>query len=216
MRCVRKALAGRVGRFLREEDGVTLLELAIVIPVFLFLFFGLIDYGRLGSEYVMAEKAMQIAARTAAVRPPACAGVPEVNLRGAVSPGVTPPRFGTSCRSGANVCANPGTISCTANITNATAAEVWGKIRNALPTHATAANIRFVYTYSSDLGFLGGPYTPIVTVELQNLDFRFATPLGSLAAFATAGAATGPGPTLAFPPMSVSLPAEDLALGENG
>ena len=58
----------------RDESGTTLVELAIVLPVFLLLFLGLIDFGRLGQEYVMAEKAMQLAARTAVVRPAACAG----------------------------------------------------------------------------------------------------------------------------------------------
>jgi hypothetical protein len=114
------------------------------------------------------------------------------------------------------VCADPGTIACAGNLANPTAAEVWAAISPILPAHASPANLRFSYAFNPDIGFLGGPYTPIVTVELQNLDFRFVTPLGALAALAGASIAGMPGATIPFPSMSASLPAEDLATGENG
>ena len=200
----------------RDESGTTLVELAIVLPVFLLLFLGLIDFGRLGQEYVMAEKAMQLAARTAVVRPAACAGVPDTNLRGAVPINAVPPRFGTMCATGATICVNPGTITCTGNLANPTAAEIWADISPILPVHAVPANLRFSYAHDPDLGFLGGPYVPIVTVEIVNLGFNFATPLGALAGLSGANAAGMPASTIPFPAMSVSLPAEDLSLGENG
>ena len=200
----------------RDESGTTLVELAIVLPVFLLLFFGLIDFGRMGAEYVMADKATQLAARLAAVRPAACAGVPNVNLRGTVPINTVPPRFGTNCSAGATICTNPGTITCTGNLANPTVAEIWTATSALMPTTATPANLRFSYAYDPKLGFLGGPYVPVVTVEIQNLNFQFATPLSGLAALAGAGGAPTPGATLPFPPMSVSLPAEDLAQGNNG
>jgi Flp pilus assembly protein TadG len=203
-------------RFAAEEEGVTLLELAIVIPVFLLLFLGLIDFGRMGSEFVQADKAMQIAVRTAALRPPVCTGVPDVNERGTVAQGAVPPTYGTTCKSGASVCINPGIITCTATLTNATAAEIWGKIRNLMPADATSANVRYTYAYDANLGFLGGPYTPMITAEIQNLNFRFVTPLGALVGLATAGTRTGPPATVPFPSMSASLPGEDLAQGNSG
>lgn len=200
--------------FIACEEGTTLVEFAIVLPVFLLLFFGLIDFGRLGFEYVMANKAMQLAARLAVARPPACAGVPDTNLRGTVAAGTTPPYYGSNCRSAANVCANPGTITCAGNLSNASVAEIWGDISALLPNDATPANLGFSYIYTSDLGFLGGPYEPMVTVSIQNLRFQFVTPLGALAMLA--GSAGGLPTSLPFPALSVSLPAEDLALGENG
>ena len=200
--------------FLHDDSGATLVELAVVLPVFLLLYLGTIDFGRFGAEYVLGQKAMQIAVRTAAVRPPACAGVPASNLRGTVPAGTVPPRFGTLCNAGGTVCADPGTISCTGDVTNPTAAEIWGIVSPVLPSTATPANLVFRYDYDPNLGFLGGPYVPVVTVALQNLNFQFATPLGGLAALAGAGG--GPGATIAFPAMSMSLPAEDLAQGENG
>ena len=204
-------------RLMADESGATLVELAVVLPVFLMLFLGLIDFGRMGAEYVMAEKAIQRAVRVAAVRLPACsANLPQFNLRGTVPPGTVPPRYGTLCSAGANTCASPATVTCAGNISNTTVAEIWAATSDLLPQTATPANLRFTYAYNSNLGFLGGPYVPVVTVEIQNLNFQFATPLAGLAALAGAGGSSVPAGTLPFPTMSNSLPAEDLNLGNNG
>jgi hypothetical protein len=200
----------------RDERGVTLVEFAIALAVFLLIMFGLIDFGRLGFSYVMAEKAMQRAARIATVRPPACAGVPTENVRPPSAPGVTPARFGTYCRDGAGVCANPGTFTCSGAASNPTANEVWQAISALLPNDATIANIRFSYSFDQNLGFLGGPYVPVVTAELQNLTFSFVSPLGALAGLAGAAGAGGIDDDITFPSLSVSLPGEDLAQGTNG
>jgi len=159
-----------VYRFKRDESGATLVELAIVLPVFLLIFLGLIDFGRMAFHYVATEKSVQVAVRVAAVRPPACAGVPEFIARGTTT--ITPrPKFGTSCRVGTNICADPGIIQCSGATTNATAEEVWNIVRGAFPNDATIANLSFSYSSDPNLGFLGGPYTPVVTVEIQDLDF---------------------------------------------
>ncbi len=206
---------GYLQRFAREEGGTTLVELAVVLPVFLLLFLGLIDFGRVGSEYVMAEKAMQLASRIAAVRPAACAGVPLMNARGTGLIAGVPPHYGAACSAATGICINAGVQTCNGAATNATAAEIWAAIRPLMPTHATIANLRFSYAYDPRLGFLGGPYVPMVTLEIQNLNFQFATPLSALAGVAGSSVAA-PGATLPFPPMSTSLPAEDLALGNSG
>lgn len=210
-------LKNSICAFVQDETGATLVEFAIVLSIFLLLFFGLIDFGRLGFHYVNAEKAMQVAARVAAVRPPACPNVPLINVRGTVSGGTLPPDFGTSCRAGANICLNIGTITCPGGeAISDTDDEVWLLVSGALPNDATIQNLKFSYTYDNNLGFLGGPYVPIVTVELQNLDFKFVSPLGALVGLAGAVADPTLGADIPFPPMSVSLPAEDLALGEDG
>jgi len=99
-------MSGRVTysirKFARDMGGTTLVELAIVLPIFLLIFFGLIDFGRMGAEYVMAEKAMQRAARIAAVRPPACAGVPTAISRGVVAPNTVPPQVWHPVQCGRN------------------------------------------------------------------------------------------------------------------
>ena len=212
---IARQLAHKVSAFRRDEGGSTLVEFAIVMPLFLLILFGLIDFGRMGFEYVMANKAMQIAARTAVARLPACAGVPATNARGAVAGGSVPPYFGTNCRAGATVCAAPAAVTCTGDIGNATVAEIWGKVQILMPTGASPANLSFSYAYTPDLGFLGGPYTPMVTVKTRDLRFQFVTPLSALAAVAGSTGPSLPG-SLAFPALSVTLPAEDLALGEAG
>ncbi|MFD1156584.1 TadE/TadG family type IV pilus assembly protein [Roseovarius aestuarii] len=202
-------------RFRQNEDGATLVEMAFVLPIFLLLFFGMIDFGRMAFHYVTVEKAMYNAARLATVRPPACPGVPVFNARGTTT--VTPPPdFGSSCSAGANICANPGTITCSGSAANQTASEIWTMVQGAFPNDATIANLSFRYDYDSNLGFLGGPYVPVVTIEVQNLDFNFVSPLGNLAALAGGNAPPGLGADVIFPAMSVSMPGEDLAMGNNG
>ncbi len=199
--------------FARDDSGTTLFEYALAISAFLMLFFGLIDFGRMGFHYVNAEKAMQVAARVAAVRPAACSGVPAINGRGSASPA---PPFGTNCGAGANICASPGTITCDGDGANQTAAEIWAIVQGTLPNTATIDNLQFSYATDPNLGFLGGPYVPVVTVELQNLTFEFVSPLGQLVALTGATPAAGLGSDIAFPALSASLPAEDLALGTDG
>ena len=80
-----------------------MIELALVITLFLLLFFAVLDFGRMGSDYVMAEKALQRAVRIAATRPAACPGVPQTHQPGTFLPGTTPPRFGTLCRAAPGV-----------------------------------------------------------------------------------------------------------------
>ncbi len=209
-------------RFLADDRGTTLVELAIVLPLFLLLLFGLIDFGRMSADFVMADKAMQRAARIAAVRPPACAGVPATHQRGTVPTGTTPPRFGTLCSAGATVCAS-STVTCRGDITNPTVNEIWNSLGVLMPSNSSPNQLLFRYESDPNLGFLGGPYTPVVTVEIVNtiqdpaggLAFQFVTPLGALATLAGA-TGTPLSNSVPFPAMSTSLPAEDLNLGENG
>lgn len=200
--------------FVRDEGGATLVEFAIVISLFLLIFFGLLDFGRLAYHVVMAERSVHAAARIAAVRPPACPGVPEVLTR--FNPNISTGDYGDSC-AGGSICRDPGVISCVGVATNPTAAEVWAQVRTVLPATASISNLRFTYAYDARLGFLGGPYVPVVTVELEGVMFEFVTPLSALAvvAGATPGGTVGAAP-VALPNISVSLPGEDLAQGENG
>lgn len=206
----------RLRRFLRDDSGTTLVEFGLVISLFLLIFFGLIDFGRLAFHFVNAERAMYVAARVAAVRPAVCAGVPDSNERGTVPIGTTPPRFGTLCSAGATVCVDPNILPCPGVATNATATEIWNIVQGTLPNDATIANLLFTYSFDSNLGFLGGPYIPVVTVELQNLDFEFISPLAALVALSGGVAPAGLGANIPFPSMSTSLPGEDLAMGTEG
>ena len=205
--------------FRDDTSGATLTELAIVIPTLLLLVLGAVEFGRFGYNEVLAHKATDLAVRTAAVRPAICANVPET-FQPVSATGGTPPRYGTLCRVG-NVCepqpersctlATPGTGTASANAAD----EVWATIAPLLPNGTTRANVRIRYTYDElgRLGFLGGPYTPIVTAELEGLQFQFVTPLGALATLATAGSPSNIPNAIPFPNMSASLPGEDLGHG---
>ena len=78
--------------------------------LFLGLTFALVDFGRAFFQWVMAEKATQIAARVAAVRVPACSGVPSLNLKR--SPNDASVRYGLSCADASLPCADPGSVTC--------------------------------------------------------------------------------------------------------
>lgn len=236
-------------RFRFSERGASLIEYAIVITLFLLVFFAILDFGRLGFNWVMTEKAMQRAARIAVTREPICPGVPETHLRGTD----TTPTYGTLCRAGAGTCANSGAQACVLNtspalasmtdyttgcagVSNAdTATEIWCTIWPILPSNATPRNIRVTYAYDSNLGFLGGPYTPMVEVAVvtaadvagiansEELRFDFVTPIPGLAALVSGASPTNIADSgsdgqadIAFPDLSVSMPAEDLARGNRG
>lgn len=204
-------------RFVRQESGAAMLEYAIVLPLFLLLILGIIDFGRYSGNFVMVQKALERGARIAAVRPAVCAGVPQTHVRAPVGAGEIPPKFGTSCSAG-TVCENPGPITCPLDTNNATGAEIWNRIAAVMPNGVTATQVSVSYAYDPNLGFVGGPYVPLVTVELTTATFDFVTPLGALATLASGvvnpnGAPSG---TVPFPAMSVTLPGEDLNLGNNG
>ncbi len=198
--------------FLQEQHGGVLVEFALVVSLFSFLFLALLDFGRLSYSGVNAQKAAQLAARIAVVRPPACAGVPQTHTRGTSA---LQPRFGTSCSASVGICADPMTPACSGIATNATASEIWDRVSPLLPPGTTISALQFSYDFNSNLGFLGGPYTPMVTVELNLSDFQFVSPLAALANAAGATSSTISS-TAGYSNFSVSLPAEDLALGESG
>jgi Flp pilus assembly pilin Flp len=200
------------GRFWADESGASLVEFSLVIILFLFLLLAIIDFGRIGHAWVGTNKATQLAARIAAVRPPACAGLPLLNLRGTA---LSPPAFGALCRARSGICANPGTITCQGSAANATAQEIFTAVRTLIPAETTIGQMRYSYAFDANLGFLGGPYVPMVTVEFTSVNFTFISQLGAFVP-ALAGRSSTLGTPLRLPGMSVSLPGEDLALGTAG
>ena len=66
---VPRALGRPARAYLRDTSGGVLVEFALVVSLFLFLFAALLDFGRLSYSGVTAQSAAQIAARLAIVRP---------------------------------------------------------------------------------------------------------------------------------------------------
>ena len=199
--------------FTSETHGAVLVEFAIVMSLFFFLFFAVIDLGLLFSSVVFSQSGANLAIRTAAVRPPACAGVPDRHTRGTA---VSAPRFGTSCSAVANTCNAEVPISCVGSAANPTAAEIWARITPLMPKGTEIQHMRFTYTFDEKLGFLGGPYTPMVTFDVTPPAYEFISPIGALAGAAGAANPGSIGNAITYPTFSVSLPGEDLALGTAG
>lgn len=255
----RSRISHSLQRFRRSEDGASLVEYAVVITLFLLLFFGILDMGRLGFNWVMTEKAMQRAARIAVARPPICTGVPTIHQRGS---DLSEP-MGTPCRESAGMCAVEDLVACTFNVSETlrgfngdngyrddcesignadTATEIWCTIWPILPNTATPRHLRVTYAHDPLLGFMGGPYTPMVEMGVvtaadvenpvfstdtnsapQALQFDFITPLPGFVTLLSGGTPSsfqtsdsGALAAIPFPDLSVSMPGEDLAQGNNG
>lgn len=206
-------------RFGRDASGAALVEFAIVLPLLLLLIFAAFDFGRLFWLESAARKAADMAVRVAAVRAPLCPGVPRfhtIDPAAAVAPD-GPPRYGTLCREG-GICADGGVQTCTLDAASgpgaaATRDEIRGIVSALLPGIATPANLRITYTHDARLGFLGGPYTPVISAEFVDLEVSFVTPLGRLTGIASRQATGGMSDTVRFPSMYAALPAEDLGHG---
>jgi len=217
---------------LRDESGAAMVEFSLVAALLFLLFFSVIDFGRLLYSVVHAEKAAQIAARIATTREMACfaAGTPLLT-NGRPAGATTPARAGTSCDASSDVCGSVsyscGSIDRTGqasfdgpplshsalNTSHPTVAEIWTAIAPLMPPGTTASVLNFRYDYDPALGFLGGPYTPLVTVEFDLPDFQFVAPIGGLATLASGGGTGGTTGAIDYPAFSVSLPAEDLNTG---
>lgn len=197
--------------FTQDEDGSAMVEMGLILPLFLLLSFGLFDFGRLCFSHVMAQKATERAVREAVVRSPACPGVPTRVTRAENAGDAS---WGASCSTQPGACANPGAFTCTAADGEDSATEIFDAVAILLPNGATTSNLRFHYDYDENLGFLGGPYTPRVTVEIVDLEFEFVTPIGALSRL-DGGNETELGAARGFPAMSATLPAEILFDGES-
>ncbi|NJO37374.1 MAG: pilus assembly protein [Rhizobiales bacterium] len=165
-------------RLRQDQKGSVLVEFAIVLPLFLILLFAIIDFGQIYLRWILAEKATHLAARLAVVRPPVCAGVPTINTRLFTFIKILP--FGTSCGV-PFLCRNPAPVTCTgAAAVGDSFDDIFGQISPLLPPTAGPQNLRFTYS-GANLGFLGGPYVPMVSVELiGEIEVPFITPMGPL------------------------------------
>lgn len=199
----------RVLRLRQDQNGSVLVEFAVVLPLFLILLFAVVDFGQIYLRWILAEKATHLAARLAVVRPPVCAGVPTINFRDNPFFKILP--FGTSCGV-LGLCDDAGDVTCTgATATSDSFDDIFGQISVLLPPAAAPQNLRFTYS-SANLGFLGGPYVPMVSVELiGEVEVPFITPMGPLLQTFYGGGNTLDNPTM--PAMRATLPAEDLVEG---
>jgi Flp pilus assembly protein TadG len=171
-------------RCLADRRGAGAAEFALVLPLFLLVFLGTVDVGRLMWTWNRAEKATQMAVRYAVVAEMVPAGLETYDF--AVSTPNIPQgeRIPDTAFGGADCTASGGTVSCTP-IAPSTAAQlgttdpvafraIVQRLQRIYP-EATEANVRVRYSWSG-LGYAGNPsapdVAPLVTVSLRNLNFR--------------------------------------------
>jgi hypothetical protein len=200
-----------IRRLLGDERGGPLAEFALVIGLlFVFAIFAF-EISRFFMRAAMAEYAAHLAVRVASVRPAVCPGLPEFNERAADSTA----RFGMMCSDPSAPCVVPATLTCAGAAGNPVVDEIFGIVQPLLPNGATPANLQFQYE-ATNLGFLGGPYVPMTTVRLQNLQHQFILPLGQLFAPWGDGGGGGGDGTIPLGPMTATMPGEDLNTGTGG
>jgi TadE-like protein len=192
----------------RDERGGPLAEFALVIGLLFVVAIFVFEVSRFFMQAAMAEYATHLAVRIAAVRPPVCPGLPDFNERANGSTA----RFGVMCSDPSAPCAVVAAQSCAGAAGNAVVDEIFATIQPLLPNGATPAHLQFAYE-STGLGFLGGPYVPMTSVSLQNLQHQFILPLGQL--FAPWGGAGGNG-AVSLAPLISAMPGEDLNIGTGG
>jgi hypothetical protein len=201
-------MRGLLRTLLRDQRGGPLAEFALVIGLLFVVAIFIFEMSRFFMRTAMAEYATHLAVRIAAVRPPICPGVPDFNERAAGSTA----RFGTMCSDPSAPCAAVAPQTCAGAAGNAVVDEIFGTIQPLLPVGATPANLQFQYE-PTGLGFLGGPYVPLASVSLQNLQHEFILPLGQL--FAPWGGVGGAG-AVPLGPLTAAMPGEDLNVGTDG
>jgi len=200
-----------IKRLVGDERGGPLAEFALVIGlVFVFAIFAF-EITRFFMRAAMAEYASHLAVRVAAVRPAVCPGVPDVNERA----GGSTARFGVMCSDPSAPCIVVPTQTCAGTAGNPVVDEIFGIVQPLLPAGATPANLQFQYE-ATGLGFLGGPYVPMTSVSLQNLEHEFILPLGQLFAPWGDGGGGGGNGDLPLGPMTATMPGEDLNTGTGG
>jgi hypothetical protein len=195
--------------FFSDQRGGPLAEFALVIGLLFVVGIFVFEISRFYMRAAMAEYATHLAVRIAAVRPPVCSEIPDRN-----EPASSGALFGTMCSDSSAPCAvpEPDPQTCPGAAGNPVVDEIFATIRPLLPTGATPANLQFQYE-ATNLGYLGGPYIPMTSVSLQNLQHQFILPLGQL--FAPWGGAGGAG-SVPLGPLTAAMPGEDLNAGTGG
>jgi hypothetical protein len=184
------------------QRGAATVEFVVVAPVFLILFFLVIEVASAFFWWKTAEKATQLGARIAIVRDAAVTDLPTRNPKrdGAL--------FGLACADSSNPCDfdNQSTWICVAGGTGCNSAafqNIISEMRRIFGQAINDSNLTITYKYVG-LGYAGGPFIPSVTVTLSGV--RFGLFMGFLSGLAGAGDSL-----LVLPDISATLTGEDLS-----
>jgi len=192
----------------RTEEGGTLVEYAMVLPLLMALTFGVVDLGYILFQFQGASKASIVGARKAVILDQVAGGL--ANFSGTGNLALYP--IGTSCMDPATFKAigpcDFGSITCTSTgctganagaINTASFNSIVAEMQKVLP-QLQATNVSISYA-ANGLGFVGFPVPSTITVRIVGLTYQtFA-----LSAFEP----VFPG-LLTIPPSPATLIGEDL------
>jgi hypothetical protein len=197
-------------RLIGSEGGYASVGFVVIAPAFLLLFFLVIEVAGAFFWWKTAEKATQLGARVAIVRDPVATGVPAINPRRNSATAV----YGLACGHSSDPCdfdaedtwvCEGGGAGC-----NGAAFElVVAEMRRVFGGGFQNENVRITYRYV-ELGFVGGPFVPTVTVTLSGVPFGLF--LGILSGLGGDGARA----LATLPDISTTLTAEDLTTAGAG
>ncbi|GFM29437.1 TadE/TadG family type IV pilus assembly protein [Novosphingobium sp. PY1] len=178
----------RLFDLIRNEDGASAAEFALVLPILLIALIGTIDVGLYAWNINQAEKATQTGARWAVATDMVASGLKTYSF--AVSGGVPQGTVvdqtafpGVTCQSNGTTasctCASGGTCSFPLTADNAAFTRLVTRMAQ-IDGDITASNVVVTYAWSG-LGFSGDPngpdVAPLTTVSLRNMTY---TPLTTL------------------------------------
>ncbi len=167
--------------FWRGEDGVSLTEALLVLPIVLLTITAMVELGVAMFQWNQSVKAVQVGARLAAVSSPLVTDVAYARLTddyGTIPGGdPTPATIVTEvCGAGASPCDSAALdrllTGSNGDCTTTDPAEIVGMCDVA--PFIRRENVRITYTRSG-LGYVGRPFGPVtnITVELRDLTFDF-------------------------------------------
>lgn len=184
-----------------DRSGASAAEFAMVLPLLILFLFGIIDGGRYLWEVNQAEKATQVGARVAIVTNVISTGLGTqsyVGIGGLTQGDPIPASALGTIMCTRTACTCTGTCPTSYATTDAAAFDAIVTRMSHMKPDLQADNVRIFYR-GSGLGFAGDPngmeIAPLVTVELNNVQFRPIT-LFSAVAFN-------------LPPFRTTLTAED-------
>mgnify|MGYP000592671472 CR=1 FL=1 len=169
-------------RLIKQTDGASGAEFALVLPVVLLFLFGIIDAGRYAWEFNKAEKATQVGARHAVVTDLVPSGLSTYSfaVSGGIPQGTVVPITafgGISCSDsgGSASCTCTDSSACafgtTANDTAFTG--IVNRMQQVMPVIGRE-NVVIDYSWSG-LGYSGDPngpdVSPLVNVQLQDMSY---------------------------------------------
>ncbi|TIQ38192.1 MAG: pilus assembly protein [Mesorhizobium sp.] len=177
-------------RFIKSEDGTTMVEMAIAMSLLFMLTLGFVDFGYAFFQWNAATKAVQVGARLASVSDPVATALtnaaPTTTPGAPVIAGAYGP-FACTYSGGTGSCSNSGNFNATAfsRIFRGDTANTANDACPALTANQRPGMCHFfpglkrnnvVVTYvATGLGYqtrLGGP-VPTITVSLQNMTYQF-------------------------------------------